>query len=901
MSVPLAGQRWISSSEPVLGLGLVLKCEDGCVEMRFPAADETRHYALESAPLVRVRFKPGDMLEDHGGKSFEVVEVREQAGLLTYFGEDCEVAEAELSDTLSFTSPQERLLAGMWDDPRDFDLRVRALRWNSKLRQSPVRGLCGARIDLIPHQFAIVDEAVRRVHPRLLLADEVGLGKTIEACLIMHCLYLSGRAKRVLILVPGALVHQWFVELLRRFHLSFAIFDEARCVSIEAHDEGANPFTDSSMILADMDFLTANPQRAGQAREAGFDVLIVDEAHHLEWSPEEVSPAYAVVESLACEVPSVLLLTATPEQLGLAGHFARLRLLDPERYGDFEAFQREADSYESLAQMVEALDSGGWVDEIESVVGDTARGRGLVEKVKAGERAARAALMGELIDRFGTGRVLFRNTREQLTGFPKRQPHLYPLTPEMEPCEWLAELLRQLAEGDKVLLITGTPEAAIATREKLLDKIHVESALFHEELSLIERDRHAAWFADPDGARILICSEIGSEGRNFQFAHHLVLFGLPRDPELLEQRIGRLDRIGQTETIRIHVPYVVGHRSEWHARWLHEGLDAFSQPLKGATALAHELLPQLDALGENPDEEAFVAFLKRSKKRRDEVAKQLARGHDRLLKWSAPKPERAQEIIDAVRGFDQDDWFERFVVYLLDHAGLEVSDLAARTYRLDCGPRFTDGFIDLPDDGMAVTFDREMALAREDFVLVTPDHPVVRDAMDHLLAAESGNASFAHWETGRGKAVLFEACFVLEVVAPDRLYLDRFLPPTAIFVRLDHQGNDLSDAPAIKPLQPSDARRLVTQEAFRQQIFPELMSGARRLAEQRVEAKLTSARERCAAVFAHELERLSDLASRNPHVGEAEVGAMNRMREASLGALANHRLRLDCLRVIWRT
>ncbi|MCO6763725.1 hypothetical protein KQH43_32020, partial [Streptomyces sp. EL5] len=79
----------------------------------------------------------------------------------------------------------------------------------------------------------------------------------------------------------------------------------------------------------------------------------------------------------------------------------------------------------------------------------------------------------------------------------------------------------------------------------------------HEGMSILERDRAAAYFADEEfGAQVLICSEIGSEGRNFQFAHHLVLFDLPAHPDLLEQRIGRLDRIGQRHTIQLHVPYL---------------------------------------------------------------------------------------------------------------------------------------------------------------------------------------------------------------------------------------------------------------------------------------------------------------------------------------------------------
>src|SRR5690606_21771239 len=120
-----------------------------------------------------------------------------------------------------------------------------------------------------------------------------------------------------------------------------------------------------------------------------------------------------------------------------------------------------------------------------------------------------------------------------------------------------------------------------ALEAAIKERFNLNLALFHEGLPLVQRDRQAAWFAEPDGAQLLICSEIGSEGRNFQFAHHLVLFDLPLNPGLIEQRIGRLDRIGQTQTIRIHVPYVTGSSEEGVVEWYHRGLDAFETSLHG--------------------------------------------------------------------------------------------------------------------------------------------------------------------------------------------------------------------------------------------------------------------------------------------------------------------------------
>jgi ATP-dependent helicase HepA len=903
MQRPSPGQRWLSTSEPTLGLGLVRACHGDTVELEYPAAGETRVYALATAPLVRVRFSPGDAIADQAGHPLTVESVSAHAGILTYHGGGRHLVETGLLDSLSFIRPDKRLLAGLADGPREFDFRLQALAWNTRLRQATCRGFAGARIALLPHQLAIVAETAARLHPRVLLADEVGLGKTIEACLILHRLHLTGRAARCLILVPEPLIHQWFIELLRRFNLRFAIYDEARCLSLEAHAAAAaNPFLDSQLILAATAFLTDNPQRAGQARAAGFELLLVDEAHHLEWAPDQPSAAYAMVEALARDIPALLLLTATPQQLGPAGHFARLRLLDPDRYADLATFLAESSSYAALAAAVDALKHGGLPASLAAFTARSPRAAAHLTALRGGDAAARAPLLGELIDAFGTGRVLFRNTRDQLTGFPARQPHLHPLARGASPYPWLAALLRSLPESEKVLLITSSPDAAIAVQQKLLAHLHLATALFHEHLSLLQRDRNAAWFADPEGARLLICSEIGSEGRNFQFARNLVLFGLPRDPELLEQRIGRLDRIGQTGTIHIHVPYGIQSRSELHARWLHDGLDAFSRPLKGATTLASALLPELDALGHLPaTSPQFQAFLRRSRALKDSVAHQLATGHDRLLELGAPAPQQAAELLDTLRAADGDARFERFALRLFDHLGLDVSDLSHRSYHLARGHRHSEAFAELPADGVAVTFDRATALAREELGFLSADHPLLLGALEHLLDGESGSASFAHWQSGHGKALLLEAAFVLDCLAPTHLHLDRFLPPTLIRILVDHHGNPLDAAPPAALLTPGDSRRLVGQTTFRSEIFPTMLAAAHALATAAASAPAAAACQLAAATLSAEVERLADLATRNPTIAPAEIVACRARREAALTALATPRLRLDALRLIWRT
>jgi len=280
----IAGQRWISESEPELGLATVVHIESGRVQVTFKSSGESRTYAVDHAPLKRVRFRVGNKVKTQGDREFIITEVLEQHGLLTYVGENQQLPEAQLNDSLSLRGPQERLFAGRFDASTTFELRCRSLDLLHRSRKSPVRGFLGGRIDLIPHQLYIAQEVANRQAPRVMLSDQVGLGKTIEACLILHRLLLSGRANRILVLVPESLVHQWFVEMLRRFNVWLHIFDEERCASIEAGEPGANPFLDDQLVLTSIDFLAADPRRSTQAVAAGRDILVVDEAHHLEWS-----------------------------------------------------------------------------------------------------------------------------------------------------------------------------------------------------------------------------------------------------------------------------------------------------------------------------------------------------------------------------------------------------------------------------------------------------------------------------------------------------------------------------------------------------------------------------------------------------------------------------------------
>ena len=947
MSQFIKGQRWLSETEPELGLAIVVQAEVTRVQVAFPASGETRTYAGDNAPLKRVRFRVGDKVKSQDGKELTICEVTEEQGLLVYIGDGFKLPEAQLSDSLSLHGPEDRLFAGRFDDAAAFGLRHRTLNLLHHSRKSPVRGFIGGRIDLIPHQLYIAQEVAHRHAPRVMLSDEVGLGKTIEACLILHRLLLSGRASRILVLVPESLVHQWFVEMLRRFNVWLHIFDEERCAAIEKGEPDANPFLDDQLVLTSIDFLATNPNRGAQAAAVGWDVLVVDEAHHLEWSEAAPSRQYQIVEDISRQSEGLLLLTATPEQLGVESHFARLRLLDPDRYRDLASFQAESKDYKATADVAEKLLAGKSLATkdialLRRLLAHDIHLESRLEALTATEAGeARQSLLGDLLDLHGPGRVLFRNTRTAMTGFPKRHVRLTKLDPGPETEHWLDRVSTEFAEdvGDsklqtetdltkdprilwlvellqkldpqKVLLICRHIEKAEAIDAALRRHVSIKTGIFHEGLTLLQRDRNAAWFAEPDGARLLICSEIGSEGRNFQFAHHLVMFDLPLNPELLEQRIGRLDRIGQKQDIQIHVAYLARSPQEVLVRWYHEGLDGFETNLEGGNELLHTFRQSVHDLAlEFPVAEVTEAeleltgLLAKTQTARQQIRQLLEQGRDRLLEMNSFRPATAQKVIARIQNEDQRPALEEYLLDVFDHFGVHVEELAPHTWQLNPHGVITDSFPAIPPEGLIATFDRRRALGREDVAFLTWDHPMVTGAMDLLLGAETGNCAFAVLPTPNERTLLLELVYVLETIAATRLHADRFLPATPIRLLLNHKLEDVS-APHVagsfeRMLKKGSPFKLIDNPDIARRTLPDILAHAAKLAEIQAAVLRKSALNEMNHLLSYEVQRLENLKRVNDHVRPEEIAFAQAQQTELTSAIQQSRLRLDALRLIWK-
>ncbi|WNC73142.1 RNA polymerase-associated protein RapA [Thalassotalea psychrophila] len=960
------GQRWISDTESDQGLGTVVDLAGRFVTILFTATGESRQYAIKDAPLTRVVFNEGDVVPSHEGFSITITEVVENNNLYTYIGhrvdnnELIDLKEMMLDHFIKFNKPHDRLLNGQFDRLDWYQLRKTSLNIQYQQQQSELTGLVGGRVSLIPHQLYIAEEVGKRFAPRVLLADEVGLGKTIEAGLILHQQLVSGRSKRALIVVPESLMHQWLVEMLRRFNLKFSIFDAERC---QQYEEGENPFSSEQLVLVNLDFLANNPDQFENIANEDWDLMIVDEAHHLTWSQDNPSIEYQCIEILAESIPGVLLLTATPDQLGHESHFARLRLLDPNRFYNYSEFIKEEEQYGAVADAANSILSGTNLNKAQQQTLTTLLSESdvssaintlsndLDDEIK---KPARKQLLSQLLDRHGTGRILFRNSRNTIKGFPERKlfatelalPEQYHqslqeyicsdddenlvesavskniFTPEAlfhlnhQEQEWvdfdprvdfLINLLNENRQ-QKVLVICAHAQTAKDLEQALRVKEGIRAAVFHEGMSIFERDKAAAYFAqEEDSAQVLLCSEIGSEGRNFQFAHHLVLFDLPRNPDLLEQRIGRLDRIGQTETICLHVPYFANSPQALLLNWYHKGLNAFEHTCVTARAVYDEFGTAMmqTALQGLWQDDAISNIVSASHELHLKIKADLESGRDKLLELNSSGQGKAEQLVNDIDTLDNQHELAQYMFSVFDVFGLEQDDKADNAIALQPSEHMLSAnFPCLPEDGATITFDRQSALSNEDYQMLTWDHPMVRGAMDLILSDEIGNASIGILKNPAIPIGTFfiENIFTLEAMAPSQLQLGRYLPTTPVRILLDKNGNNLSDKVGesvfdnqLSPVKKQTGLQLV--KALKGQI-PSLVEKAEGFSQLKINDIQQKALASMNVALDDEHQRLTALAKINPNIRQSELDFIRHQQTELTHFISNAQLKFEAIRLI---
>ncbi len=951
MSLFVPGQRWINDAELMMGLGTVVDVAHRTVSILFQSTGETRTYAKESAPLTRIMFKPGDEINDIKKRRLIVKDIEEKDFLITYrvetpAGEIELLDERSLDTAIQLNKPLERLIIGQVDELKWYKLRNRTWQNLLKNHNSGIAGLTGARTSLIPHQLYIANEVASRYAPRVLLADEVGLGKTIEAGLILHQQLSTGRASRVLIIVPEALIHQWLVEMLRRFNLFFSIFDEERCLAIEESTDFSNPFNAEQKIICSLDLFTREPQRFEQVVNAEWDLLVIDEAHHLQWSAEHISEEYRLVEQLARISKGLLLLTATPEQLGRESHFARLRLLDADKFNDYDSFVQQENQYQIIADLIEQINanqplSDNMLSQLNALESNVD-----IEQVEKGNLSTQQKneITHHLLDCHGTGRVLFRNTRAAIKGFPERHVTGYPLdipdeyqsifdtdneithllTPEKQiktaidwtkfdpRIKWLVEFL-STHNGEKILLITHHAQTAIDLSKALKTQFGLASAVFHEQLSIVDRDKRAADFADREsGVQIMMCSEIGSEGRNFQFSHHLILFDLPLNPDLLEQRIGRLDRIGQTHTIELHAPYFNLSAQQRLFNWYHKALNAFNTTCPaGAQIFAQYKDSLTQHLNKNNDsDEEFDLFIEQCSEKHMALTEDLHEGRDRLLEYSSCRIDIARKLQSRIEIFEQQSTLVDWATELFDCYGVNIEEHKTGSYILRPSEHMPGQFPGLDEDGMTVTFEREVALIHDDMHFLSWDHPMVINGIDMLLSNEMGNTavcsikSDALSEDIKPGQLLIQMNFILDIEIPTECNLDlnpqqlQALPVSIICTEDARELNLQFNYEALNNVDRSISKQIIQ---LKENEIKDALNKTSNLINEQAGEYLQAHYNGNLLILENEIDRLTALQRVNPQIRDEEITFFKSQLEAFQIAFEHPVSNLDSLMIVITT
>jgi len=416
------------------------------------------------------------------------------------------------------------------------------------------------------HQIETVRKVLKQFRGRVLLADEVGLGKTIEACMVLKEYALRGMAERILVLTPASLVGQWHEELESKFGIAFATTYDPLA------REDPQAFWDQNRILASI----ATARRREHAEcllKRQFDLVIVDEAHHLR---DRSSQSWKLVDALNKRF--LLLLSATPVQNDLIELYNLLTLLKP---GIFKTPKEFRGAYmtpgkprqPANSERLRALMRGAMVRNTRAVVAvKLPRRHATTIKVDGapGEAEAYADLAAaarRLAAEGGAGRqrLALRHLLGAAGSSPAAASSALARIAERNGDDpaWakLAERWAALKRGGKeaalIELVRRNPEEKklvfIHSRETLvhvadcLAETGVSFARFDGSLSGPEKDAAIAEFRDH--ATILLCTQSGGEGRNIQFCNTLINFDVPWNPMAIEQRIGRIDRIGQDREV----------------------------------------------------------------------------------------------------------------------------------------------------------------------------------------------------------------------------------------------------------------------------------------------------------------------------------------------------------------
>src|SRR3954470_10519935 len=453
------GMKVVHRAQPGWGIGHVIAVSEDPprLAVEFPGRPGG-HVIVSSrdAALVRFRFTAGSTALLADGTQIRVLrplsgnETELQRYTVEVAGKKPSIrSEADLRAAAPRAGPVEQLAGGRWGSPEDFALRAETVRLDLERRADALGALFASRVYVKLHQASVAHHVLSAPEPRFVLADEVGLGKTIEAGLVLSALLHAGLVKRALVVAPSHLTVQWLAELFHKFQLLFTLMDPDRAAEGRKDEAEAapSPWTQHSLVVTSLEWLSRAKDEASEAADAGWDLVVIDEAHHLR-GPR----AYEVAQALAESTWGLLLLTATPLQLDPGEYHALLRLVDPAPAASEEELRTRLARQGDLEAEVRALLAGD--------AGAAERIRQLFPDDPELSRLQGEDLLGHLEGSYGLSSRLLRNRRAVVGGFTPRVLTKVPVAPDARE----RELEREVRAAAAASGLSGTVLASLLRR-----------------------------------------------------------------------------------------------------------------------------------------------------------------------------------------------------------------------------------------------------------------------------------------------------------------------------------------------------------------------------------------------------------------------------------------------------
>jgi SNF2 family DNA or RNA helicase len=855
-------------------MGVIVSSDSSRVAALFDGESRPKIFAVEAGSLERVVL-PRTVVRRSTGKFGIIIDAA--AGdlprwLVAFDAQMLTIAEADLRPHV-LDDPQIRLREGRLGSPRRFCLAVTARRYELEQQSNDLITLGQARVDIKPHQVSVAHRVVSDYPHRYLLCDEVGLGKTIEAGMVLKELRARGGAQRALVISPPNLIRQWQFELKSKFNEVFSIINTETVRYMEkSRGESGNPFLGIESAIVSSAWITS-PKWAKYVVEVDWDLVIIDEAHHARarrsGTKRVTTSLYRLVSELvspdAFSKRAALFLTATPMQLDSSELYSLIEILDPALFPTEEHFAQHRLEGPVLSRLVNDLSVHGFPvpNQLPEATAEKV-GQWLdigsapaLERLLGGPDAI-AKLCQELSDRHLLSQILIRNRKSVIGGFMPRRAHRWPVVltdPERAALEKVEDYvlsgyaqaernkdtaigfvmtvfqklmasslraLRQSLDGRRSRLeersaapaltkparkryaeeygelldnedtinfiladIAQSDANEVKELEKLvrvLDEVPVDSKAevlvrqlkelqqhdsqakvllftqfretqsylaerltsigwrvfqFHGQLKVEAKDQNVEDFRNCDEPAILISTEAGGEGRNFQFCHLLVNYDLPWNPMRIEQRIGRVDRIGQDHVVEVFNLYTEDTIEERVLDVLERRINIFEQTVGGLDPILGDtersITKALQSSGAVRDA-ALAKFEKQLERQITEARTAEERLRDFIMETRSYSGEIARLITNDASSISPDD-LERFSTRLVADVNTHLAGRGDGSYELTFHEPFLSDYPAHTRDRATkrlAAFRADVCRDSEHVEYFTFGHPIIDDLLGRV-------------------------------------------------------------------------------------------------------------------------------------------------------------------------